>query len=187
MAAHDVLAKWKRNNNDPTKFVLLPQYLLNKQAVEALRKSYEPYLAARAEALKAIPLKTGWYSLNLSLDMSEESFRKNPVPTQVMNVGMYLRGLAILQIQDGNLEDAWQTTLAILAVARSFGDQPGSSGIFMRESLQRMAPHSFERCLGQGAVADPMLAEAMKALSDEANAPLFYWAFRCERVAFTNY
>ena len=89
MAAHDVLAKWKRNNNDPTKFVLLPQYLLNKQAVEALRKSYEPYLAARAEALKAIPLKTGWYSLNLSLDMSEESFRKNPVPTQVMNVGMY--------------------------------------------------------------------------------------------------
>ncbi len=178
MAAHDILANWKRDANDPAHFVLLPQYLLNQQAIEALRQNYEPYQAARAEAMKAIPLKTGQYPVKLPLD----DLHENSLRILVMDVEMYLRGLALLQIQDGKHDDAWQTTLAILAVARSFGEQPVIDCLATRGWFRENAASGFERCLAQGALTDPMLAEAMKALAEEAMVPLCYPAFRYERA-----
>ena len=163
-------ALWKKK--------LLPQYQLDQPVLEATRKTREPYLAARAEALKAIPLKTGWYPRNLSFDRPVVGL----IPNHVSEVGRFLLGLAMLESQDVKHDDAWQTSLAILATGRSFGDEPGLMILSQRRGLQAMAANSFERCLAQGTMADPILAQAMKSLADEAAVPLFYDALRGERA-----
>ena len=179
-AAHAILLNWKLDPKDAIHQKPLPQFQLDQKLLDALRKSREPFLAARAEALKAIPLKTGWYPRNLHLYFDGPG--EGIGPDQVRHVGQFLEGVAMLQSQDGNHDVAWQTTLAILAAGRSFGEQPGFRGITMRAVLQTTAACSFERCLAQGTTTDSLLAEAMKSLADEANVPLFYNAIRCDRA-----
>ncbi len=179
-AAHAILANWKLDAKDATTDKkLVPQFQLDQQIVAALRKSREPYLPARVEAVKAIPLKTGWYPRIMSFDGSREG---GITSVQVAKVGKYLHGLAMLQCEDGNYDDAWQTTLAVLATGRSYGDLSGTMALLFRSGFGAAAATSFERCLAQGAIADPLLAEAMKALADEAGVPLFYNALCCERA-----
>ena len=181
-AAYALLAAWKIDPNDASKDIRFrPQVLFEQQRLAMLRKNRDPWLAARAEALKAIPLKTGRYPANLSLLFHDSA--GGLTPNQVLHVGRYLQGLALLQCHDGNHDDAWQTNLAILAAARSLGDETLLMGVMVRCSLQGAAASNFERCLALGQVDDAALAEAMKALADEASVPLRFNALRCERAA----
>jgi hypothetical protein len=88
----------------------------------------------------------------------------------------------MLQVQDGDFDEAWRTTLTILAAGRSFGDEPTLMAAIVRQSLWSESVRGFERCLAQGRVSDSLLAEAQMALAQEVAHPLMYYAFRGERA-----
>jgi hypothetical protein len=150
-----------------------PPRRLDPLKVELLRKAVQPFLPVAEIARKAVPLKSGWYAANVPTnDHAEKTFK----------VGQFLGHLAELQIEDGSFDDAWYTTVTILAVGRSFGDEPTLMASNMRRLLSLAVASSFERCLAQGRVGDALLAHGQEALAEEANQPILYNAFRGERA-----
>jgi hypothetical protein len=168
-AAAMLLRPW----SPPRPINVPPQRQLDSKQVEALRKAVQPFLPAAALARKALPLKTGRYASAVIPDNHN---------IKVHTVGKFLGQLGMLQTLDGDFDEAWHTTLTILAAGRSFGDEPSLMAAIVRHSLWSMSVRSFERCLAQGCVSDRLLAEAQHALAHEAAQPLMYYAFRGERA-----
>jgi hypothetical protein len=169
-AAAALLGSWSppKTTNVP------PQRQLDPKHVEALRKTVQPLLPAAVLARKALPLKTGRYALAVPPDNHNQ---------KVLTVGRFLGQLGTLQIQDGDFDEAWQTTLTIIATGRSFGDEPTLMAAIVRQSLWLLSVQGIERCLAQGRVSDRLLAEAQQALAEETAQPLMHYAFRGERAA----
>jgi hypothetical protein len=158
---------------------LLPQVQVNPEWTERLRKGLEPLEPAAIEATKAVPLKKGWYPLAWSPD-----FIMTLVPhwEWVREVAYLMQCRAVLQSQDGRHDEAWQSTMAILAAGRSLGDEPLLNGQLIRMSLQKMTARGLERCLAQGTVSDALLAGAQQQLAEEAAQPLYLFGLRGERA-----
>jgi hypothetical protein len=172
-----IKGKWFPNNKKGKLSEGAPPFQLDADQTEQLRKLTELCLPAVAEACKAIPLKVGYYPIPLSI---KERFDKHA--SENLELGQFLHDVAVVQIQDGNCADAWNTGLCILATARSFGEEPILFATVIRAALGRMTTTTLERCLAQGKVSEDLLAAAQKQLAEEADLPLAYHAMRGERA-----
>jgi hypothetical protein len=156
-----------------------PQCQIDSELTAKLRKGLDPLLPAVEDVRKAVPLKAGWYPIKWTPAFFDTMM---PHVQDVRQVGHFLRCLAILQSQDGKHDDAWQTSLAIIAVARSIGAEPSLIASLVQVALRAMMVGSLERCLAQGQVADPLLAAAQKQLAEEAARPVLLPGLRGERA-----
>jgi hypothetical protein len=173
------LDKWGQAEELQNLDQIPPQCQLDAKVVNALRKTLQPAQAALPHLRKAAPLKTGWTPLAWTPDY---------IGTIMLHVqegrclGMMLRDLALLQSQDGDHAAAWQTTLTILAVGRSFGEEPDAIAQLARLWLRELTAIQLERCLAQEKVSDGLLAEAQSLLAEETRQPVLYYALRGERA-----
>jgi hypothetical protein len=156
-----------------------PQFQIDPEIAGKLRKVMDRLLQAEALAHKAAPLKTGWYPYQWTPNIIGTLV---PHVEQVREVGEHLNYLAMLQSQDGKHDEAWQTSLTILCVPRSFGEDPFLITALVRMGLRARSVASFERCLAHGTVSDTLLAEAQRQLAEEAKEPIFLHALRGERA-----
>jgi hypothetical protein len=167
---------------------LLPLGQIDPQIVKQMRTALKGFMPAANEARKALPLPTGWYKVEWSVDgigTQSSHFDKLGV------LGARLNELAMLHSQDGKDEEAWQTALTILAAARSLGEEPLAGSQLQRMHLNGLTVRSLERCLAQGTVSDTILAEAQRQLTGEARQPLLFYRLRGHRavmhLAMTNF
>jgi hypothetical protein len=163
-----------------------PQYQLRPEAIAALEKAIKP-LKPMAEKLRAAaPLATGQFVVQWDPSMIV------PVPhvDHLRRMAIALQSSALLDAQYRRLEEACGNALAILALARSVGDEPFPTSQLVRCSLRGNAVSTIERCLGQGKVSDDLLADVQKHFAEEAGKPLTRLAGRGERAMlsqlFTN-
>src|SRR5579862_5738348 len=154
-----------------------PQHQLDPERIEVLRKAVQPLLPAAALAQKAVPLKKGWYQMPAK---AEDLRDFNPMDVGLL--GRFLGDVAALQIQDGKHDKALETILALLAIARSFGDESSLLPAWLSPMLRTIAVMSLERCLAQGKGSDSLLAQAQQVMAEEAVQPIFFHAMRGERA-----
>jgi hypothetical protein len=156
-----------------------PQCRLDPQFIGPLRQAVEPVLPALAHIKKAVPLKTGRTPVQWTPDYISTSV----VHVQEMRcLGAFLHYLALLQIEDGDRDKGWQTTLMILAVGRSQGEEPNTITHLVRMALRHLTVSNLERCLAQGKMSDEVLAEGQRQLAEEAAEPLLLYTMRAERA-----
>jgi hypothetical protein len=156
-----------------------PQHQLDPVVNGKLRKTMDRFLQAEATARKAATLKTGWFPYQWTPNIIGTLV---PHIQEVRGLGVQLGYLSMLQSQDGKHDDAWQTSLTLVSVPRSLGQDPFLITALVRMSLRTMAVSSFERCLAHGTVSDAQLAEAQEQLAEEAKEPIFLNGMRGERA-----
>jgi hypothetical protein len=88
----------------------------------------------------------------------------------------------MLQSYDCQPDDALQTYLSILAVARSLGEEPFMMSALVRGILQTVTVQGVERGLGQGDASDRVLAAAQLEFAREAKQPALLNGLRGERA-----
>jgi hypothetical protein len=147
-----------------------PNRQLDPKRFAALRDSVQQSMPGAVVARQALALKSGWYPL--------EGFDTRPV----INLGTFLAHLAMFQSQSGDGNEACETALIILAVARSFGEYPTFIQFAGRTRLSSLAVASLERCLAQGKASDDSLVQAQQFLADEADQPVLFHALRVDRA-----
>jgi hypothetical protein len=155
-----------------------PQRRLDPQRVVALRKVVQPFLPAAIEAQKALPLKAAQY-------LMPAGWNEPPVVdiAKVTSLGLFLSDVTALHSEDGEHDQAVETTLTILAVARSFEEEPWLIDVVsITPPLLQIAATSLERCLAQGPVSDSVLARAQEILTEEATKPRYYLFLRAYRA-----
>jgi hypothetical protein len=172
-AAALVVVVWSPKDIDPK----YPERQVDPKRAAALRELLKPMLPAAVLARKALRLKTGYYPVQLDLNGPYDNHDMH-----VRNLGHFLAHVALLENEDGNHEDGWQRSLNILAAALSYGEDPTIFSLTVRASLRTLTAQSLERCLAQGKVSDPLLAQAQQSLAEEAIQPIFQSAFRGERA-----
>jgi hypothetical protein len=156
-----------------------PQRQVDTELAARLRKAIEPVLPALTHIHKAAALKSAWYPVQWTPDVIKTDFA---AVMATRRAGVFLSRLALLQIQDGKIDEAWQTAMAILVVDHSLDEEPVLSSFVARAALRNIAVMSFERCLAQGKVSDTLLAQTQLRLEQEAEEPILLRALRGERA-----
>jgi len=175
-AADLVVVVWSPEDIDPKH----PERQLDPKRAAKLRELLKPMLPAAALARKAQPLKTGYYPVQLDVVQLDVNAIADH-GTQELMLGRFLALMALLESEDEKHDDAWQTSLTILAAARSFGEEPLFS-MNERQALQTLTVQALERCLAQGKVSDALLAQAQLALAEEAAQPVLLFTLRGHRA-----
>jgi hypothetical protein len=156
-----------------------PQFQLDPAIAAKLRKSMDKLLQAEALARVAVPLKKGWYPYQWTPNIISTAI---PNAEHLRHTGEYLNYLAMLLSQDGKHDEAWLTSLTILALPRSIGEDPFLLSMFVRVGLRTRAVSSFERCLAHGTVSDALLADAQRQIAEEAKQPIVLYGLRGDRA-----
>jgi hypothetical protein len=138
-----------------------------------------PMMPAEAHIRKAAELESGWNSIGIKPGWIDTVL---PHLQDSRRAANFLDNLAILQMAHAKYKEAWQSSLDILVVCRSFGEEPFVMSTMVRFAMDRMAVQSLERCLAQAKMPDDLLAEAQRQLSAEAKEPLLLYALRGERA-----
>jgi hypothetical protein len=146
----------------------------------------QPLAPAEAELRKAAALQSGWYSIRWSPDTFYTGVNVNHVQ-EVRQVATYLRFAATLHSEDEEHDDAVRSSLMIVALARSFGEEPTLISSLVRMAIRSVAVISLEECLARGTVSDSLLAEAQKQLAAEAKHNVFLYGMRGERAMIDSF
>jgi hypothetical protein len=170
-------------SNDDSKIIseTPPQHQLDPEINGKLRQVMDRFMEAEATARKAANLKTGWFPHQWTPNLIGTLVPHIEIE-EVEGLGLQLGYLAMLQSQDGKHEDAWQASLTLLSLPRSFGQDPFLYTALVRMGMRPMAVSSFERCLAQGTVSEAQLADAQQRLAEEAKEPIFLYGARAERA-----
>jgi hypothetical protein len=185
--AHDKLPQsyrdWQKQPNsgawrDDLKGSCLPQPKDVTELRELLAEAKEAIAAARAVRhvqRGGLPLvfaepNTCWTMLDDRQDLRE--------------VARLLSFDALLRAHDGDTDGALDSGLAILAVARGFGDDPTLVSQLIRIRCVTLAIASIEQTMGWCDTAtDAKLAELQAALAAEVDVPRLVYGLRGERAA----
>jgi hypothetical protein len=97
-------------------------------------------------------------------------------------VAQLLRWDTEVALDDGNAAVAADNLLAFLNASRSIGDEPLIPSQLIRCAVRSFATRSLERSLAQSE-RFPRLEELQSAWAEDAEEPLFLYAFRGERAA----
>jgi hypothetical protein len=89
----------------------------------------------------------------------------------------------VLQVHQGQRDEAWRTCVAILNVSRSLGDEPLLPSQETRMGIRRKAMQAMLQVLRNGEVSDARLMNAEGQLKEESNFPLFLIGLRGERAS----
>ena len=179
LSAHRKMpAKWTPDIDEIFSFP--PPVRLDEKSVKELRDAMKPVTGVISEARRMIDFPEGRFAITYGPDLF-----KSPMPEHhqmVRTTGFVLQLDGWLQLQDGQFEQAWKSSRAILNTGRSLGDEPLLMAQFIRIALRRIAGGLLERTLAQGELDEPKLAEMQKALGEETREPLFLRCLRGERA-----
>jgi len=150
----------------------LNQKQLNELACE-LAKVSDAVLAARRLA----EMPRGRYRLVWT---NGAMFTPLPHLEDVREVSRLLKVDAVRQIQNGNIDEALTSCMAILNAGRSIGDEPGSQ--WERVYCQQLTVENMERALSQGQACDTALLSIQRLLQDESEQPLLLIVARGNRA-----
>jgi hypothetical protein len=160
-------------------YELPPELQMNSEQIRELRAAMELVKEPLAQARSLSNFRAGRYRVNWSQD-----YESTPTPW-----GNYCRSLtnllgydARLRAQDGDIDGALISVLAILSVARSFGDEPIMISQIVRRAQSGVATQALERILAQGQGSAKSLMNVQHAFRDEASQPLFLFGVRGERA-----
>jgi hypothetical protein len=101
------------------------------------------------------------------------------------SVARLLEADAALRAHDGDSDGALDSCRAILATARSIGDEPMLISQLVRNMIDGMATISVQRVLGQGEPSDAALSRLQALILDEQAQPLLLTGMKGERAFLT--
>jgi hypothetical protein len=123
--------------------------------------------------------KRGRHELVVPPIVAETKLRETQ---EARRVARLLAADAALRAEEGNLDGALESCRAILATARSIGDEPILISALVRFSIDSLAITSIARVLGQGELSDAALAELAALVFDEYVQPAWLTAINGERA-----
>jgi hypothetical protein len=151
---------------------------LNPDQTRVLRAEMDSVKEPLAKARALVNLRAGRYPVKWSLD-----YVSTLQPCQDSRTVMTLLLFdARLRAQDGDIEGALTSVLAILGAARSIGDEPYTISQLVRMAGSGVATNTLERILAQGQASPNSLANLQGAFEEEASQPLFLFGVRGERA-----
>jgi hypothetical protein len=156
-----------------------PPIRLDDEVAKELRDQLKPLMPAITEARRMLQFSEGRFAITYA-PIPSETFPDHH--QMVRNSGFVLLLDGWHQLQNGNCEQAWKSSRAILNTGRSLGDEPLVIAQIVRMTERRIAVGLMERTLAQGAILESQLAEMQKALAEEANEPLLLRGLRGERA-----
>jgi hypothetical protein len=92
----------------------------------------------------------------------------------------------LLTAQDGDIDDAVGSCIAVFNVSRSIGDEPLLISQLTRTSIRQQALRLTERVLAQGEAKEPVLAELQNAFAADLDYPAQLVALRGDRAVSDN-
>jgi hypothetical protein len=160
---------------------LPPTTALDAGETEQLRKILKKYEGVVPITHQALARKQGWIAIQWTPDYISTAL---PALQRLGNLGGYLRAHADWCSKEGDFDNAWLSGLAILAIARAVGEQPGAISQIVRLNLRLQAIASLERTLALVPKSLPakLLEEAQRQLADEAAKPATMPLLRGERA-----
>jgi hypothetical protein len=160
---------------------LAPQQQLSEEQLRALRGELEKVKPALAKADRLADLPEGRYTLvwqtyfigNLITDIQESRAVAN-----------MLQDEATRRAQDGDIDGACRTELALLNTGRAIGEEKTLLILIIRTALETMATNELERLLAQGEPGEESLAAIQHLLEreDEGTPAVTVAALRGERA-----
>ncbi|WP_337173374.1 hypothetical protein [Paludisphaera sp.] len=152
---------------------------LDEATASALRAEMEALVDALDVARTLVDYDRGRHELEIGPQVIDTLLRETQ---DTRAVAMLLYADALLLAQDGELDAALDSCRALVALARSIGDEP-----FLISQLVRMAVNAqleglARRVLGQGEPSDEALAALQELLEDEREQPRLWWGLRGERA-----
>jgi hypothetical protein len=136
--------------------------------------------AALTLARKAGQLPQGVAAVNYSADyFSTNAFHL----VQARQASEILALEVLVQSDQGNGEEAWTSSLAILGLSRHMSEPPGILVQVARVALQHRAVRCLEKTLVYCRLEEPQLRDAQERLEKEARHLVFLEAMRGERAA----
>jgi hypothetical protein len=155
-----------------------PEILLNGEIHQELKSELQKVPAALAEARSLANFPTGRYQVNWRLD-----YLFTQLPCQDARPVVNLVWLdATLRAQEGDLDGAIASDLAILNAGRSMGDEPCLISQLVRLAGANVAITTLERILAQGQASEHALRNLQTNFEDEMSKPLFLYGVRGERA-----
>jgi hypothetical protein len=140
-------------------------------------------LKARESALTLARTVAGYergrHELVLAPIVTETSLRETQ---EARRVARLLATDAALRAEDCDVDGALQSCRAILATARSIGDEPALISGLVRVALDSLAIKSLVRVLGQGEPSDAALVQVEALIVDEHAQPRLLTALNGERA-----
>jgi hypothetical protein len=150
---------------------------------EATTKALRDELDRLAEPVRVARgvgnLKRGRHEIELAVNPMETRLKET---ADAVEVGHLLMADAAVRAEAGDLDGALASSQAILAVARSIGDEPMIVSQVVRLNIGHAALRSTGRVLAQGEVSGAGLARLQTLVLDELTEPLFLRACQGERA-----
>lgn len=161
---------------------IVPQRRLNGVQIEALRQALDKHEKALplARSLKDFSGE-GRYPIKYTADMISTSL---DVLAQSRGVAHLLQNDAWRRAEEGDIAGAMQSCRAILALARSVGDEPVILAALVRIAEAHIAVGALERTLAQGRAPEEELKAMQELIRREMAAPFLVTAMRGERASF---
>jgi hypothetical protein len=169
---------------------------LNEAQTTALRQELQRVRAALTEARKLADMPRGIQHLNWNLDKDRLPLRGDYISIritangggvlqdspQIRSVEYLLHYDALLLAEERNLTQSLRSARAVLNCGRSLGEEPTAISQLIRAASDKLAWSTIERILAQGEPGRVDLLAAQRALEEEAEEPLLYYALRGERA-----
>ena len=143
---------------------LSPQAQLNEQQIEHLRAAFEKMPDALLEVHKLKEMPHGRFPIQFSLEWTLTRFANHH---DVTRINLLLEHDAMLRAQQGELDQALDSCLAILNGARSCGDEPTLISFFIHLNGLHGLTRTVERCLAQGQAGEAPLRALQDRLARE--------------------
>jgi hypothetical protein len=144
-----------------------------------LRSELKARETAVAVARTVAGYPRGRHELVLATIVTETSLRETQ---EARRVARLLVADAAVRAEDGNVDGALESCRAILATARSIGDEPTLISTLVRISIDELATKSIGRVLGQGEPSDTALAQLQAIVLDEHAHPVLLTGLNGERA-----
>jgi hypothetical protein len=158
---------------------LSPEVQLSGEQIQVLNDvmKYSARLLPSARALAQFP--QGRYPIEYPRNPRDQT----PDSSEANYVAQLLWADAMLAGQEKKTDQALTSSLAILNVARSIGDEPVHKSQQRRLSMDRLAVRTLERVLAQGEAKSNDLQSMQRLMEQEASEPLLLHSLRGERAS----
>jgi hypothetical protein len=156
-----------------------PQALLDDDQASLLRAEMGETVGALAEARRLKDLRRGRYPLTYG-----ENFLGTLIPHvhDARTIAALLDADARLRAQDGDIDGACDSILAMLNTGGSLGDEPLLISALGRFSIRAIAVQSLERTLALGQPSEAQLLAVQRRLEDELPETVLLHALQGERA-----
>jgi len=157
---------------------LTPYMQLSPDVIRVARGVMKTMARVLEDARKLAHLPRGRYPIQIAPNLQDMS----PSSGDVMTLAKLLWADAVTEAQERHVDQALESTLAILNVGRSIGDEPILGSQTQRLVINIRAIRTLERVLAQGSASDTALRDQQLLLEDEAAQPVELNGFRGERA-----